>query len=264
MKKLTSIVLLVLALHAVAVAAGVGYLIGTGKLNKTSAEQIRVALFPQPTTQPSTTQPSAEEAVKGDSPLIRLEALLSRQANRSATEQVEFVRQQFDEQLSQLDRRYRDLKALESQVEGGRLELERERMAVMKREATMTARESDALKQEQDKGFASEIALYTSMKPAAVKGLFMGMDDAEAAKYVQALPPRTANKILDQFKTPEEKSRMNAIFAVIRKSEGANMAAAPEAGGAKGGTAGEPAPKSEATGNAEREPVANQGAKAAQ
>lgn len=285
MKKIASIVLLVLALHAVALAAGVGYLLGTGKLNKTSAVQIKEALFPQPSTQPSTTQPSEEAAAKGDSPMIRLEDLLARQANRSATEQVEFVRAQFDEQLSQLDRRYRDLKALEAQVDAGRSDLERERKAVEKREATMTARETDAAKKEQDEGFASEIALYTAMPAAQVKGVFMGMEDAEAAKYVKALPVAAAKKVLREFKSPEEKSRMNAILAMIRKGEiaGSDTAAASGVNGANGasgatgasgagkGAAGEPTAMKTGpvagpiagatdggTGSAEREPAANQ------
>ena len=53
-----------------------------------------------------------------------------------------------------------------------------------------------------------------------VKGVFMSMDEALAAQYLDAMQPRTAAKILKEFKSADEVDRMKRILDKMRHSPG--------------------------------------------
>jgi flagellar motility protein MotE (MotC chaperone) len=242
-KKLGMLVLVLLALHFLAVGGAVGYLVGTGKLTGESAGKIKEALFPpvvaatQPSTQPST-QPAG--GVGAGRPLLKLEELMARQAGRPATEQVEFIRNAFDQQVGQVERRMRELEALERQIETARAQLARDRADLASRTAALDARESAAARLAADEGFQNELQLYLSMPAAQVKKVFMGMEDSAVARFLQAMPPRTASKILKEFKTPEETTRVQLIMERVRRgaSDALGGGAAGSSAGANGGANG--------------------------
>lgn len=228
MKKILTLVILLLAIHFLAVAGSVAYLVGTGKLDKEKARQVAEILFPAPATQPAaSTQPAENEAEKPIRPLLKLEELLAKQAGRPANEQVEFIRNTFDEQNAQLDRRYRELEDFQRQIESARDRLARDRAAHEARERALDARVAEAERLAQDEGFQKELSLYQSMPASQVKRVFAGMEDAQIARFLSAMTPRAASKIIKEFKTPEETARVQAIMERVRQSGG-------DAGGAVG------------------------------
>lgn len=233
-KKLATLVVLLLAVHFVVVAGGVAYLVGAGKLNKEAAGKIREALFPPeaaPATQPST-QPVMSSATTR--PLLKLEELLAKQAGRPATEQVEFIRNAFDEQYAQLERRMRELEDLQRQIEFSRSQIARDRSALDERQKSLDSRETEAARLERDQGFQTELKLYETMPAAQVKKVLMGLDEEQAARYLQAMQPRTAAKILKEFKTQDELSRMQAMLDRIRKAGPSPAGGSAASGGAAG------------------------------
>lgn len=233
MKKILTLLVLLLAVHFLAVLGGVGYLVGTGALNKDKATQISEVLFPPPASQP-TSKPSTAPAVPL-SPQLQLEELMSKRAGRPATEQIEFIRNTFDEEKANWERRMIELEALKSQVEAARSQLARDRAVLDAREKALNTRASEAARLEQDTGFQNELALYNSMPAAQVKKVFSGMDDDLVARYLQAMTPRTASKILREFKTPEEVSRVQAIMQKVRRAqENQDQATGPASSGAGG------------------------------
>jgi hypothetical protein len=234
MKKLLNIVVLIAAMNFVAVAGAVGYLLASGRLSSENTGKISEILFPPPTSQPSTrpaTQPVAEPR-----PLMRLEELLAKKAGRPATEQVEFIRNAFDERMAQLDRRHREVEDLQRTVEAAREQLAIDRAALDIRQKSLDAKQAEAIRQEQDAGFQAELKLYASMPAAQVKSVMMGLDESLAAKYLQAMSPRTAAKILREFKTPDERSRRDMILERIRTAGGEVPAEGAGGGGGGRGT----------------------------
>lgn len=218
MRKMVTIVLLLGTLHFLALMAGAGYLVASGKLNAESAKQIKELLFPPPpvAVEPApTTQPEAPPR-----PLLRLEELLARQAGRPATDQVEFIRSAFDDQMAQLERRMRELEDLQRQVEVARAQLALDRSGLEEQRRAIEEREARRREQEQDEGFQSELQLLSAMPAAQAKRVIMAMEEEVAARYVQAMPARTATRILREFKTAEENARMQAVLERIRAGGG--------------------------------------------
>lgn len=255
MKKILTLAIVLLALHFLAVAGAVAFLVTSGRLDKPRAAQIAELLFPPPSSQPAT-QPTTRVAASTTRPLLRLEELLAKQAGRPAAEQVDFIRNAFDEQYAQLDRRTRELEDLQRQIEAARDQLARDRAGHEARQRTLDSRESERARLERDEGFQAELQLYQQMPTAQVKRVFLGLDDETVARYLQAMQPRTASRILREFKTPEEVARLQTILDRIRKSpstEGAGNPAAPgnTTGTSTPGPGGAPAPTAP---DAERDP----------
>jgi len=218
MKKIIGLILTLAAVHFVAVVAAAGYLLASGRLSRDNTQRITEILFPPPASQPAS-QP-ATQPVATTRPLLKLEELLAKQAGRPATEQVEFIRNAFDEQMGQLERRLREMEDLQRTIEAARDQLARDRVTLAARQKTLDERESEAARIENDAGFQAELQLYTSMPPEQVKRVFLGLDDQIVARYLQAMPPRTASKIIREFESTEEMSRLGLIFDRIRRAGG--------------------------------------------
>jgi len=76
-----------------------------------------------------------------------------------------------------------------------------------------------------DKGFQDMLSLYNAMPGRQVKGVFMTMDETSAARYLDAMEPRTVAKILKEFKSPEEADRIKHILEKMRCAPGSAAAA---------------------------------------
>jgi hypothetical protein len=64
------------------------------------------------------------------------------------------------------------------------------------------------------------------MPARQVKTVFMGLDDQTVMNYLQAMPSRTAGKIIREFKSPEETSRIQRILERMRLAQTAEAAQA--------------------------------------
>ena len=90
----------------------------------------------------------------------------------------------------------------------------------------------DAAKQQQaalasDKGFQDSLLLYNTMAAKQVKNIFMGLDDPTVMNYLRAMQPRTAAKIIKEFKTQEETDRIQRIIERMRQSTPTTAPAVP-------------------------------------
>ena len=216
MKKLINVIILTLALNFLAIAGGVGWLYQGGKLGRDKVMAIKDILFPKPVETAASTQPAAEPTTQ---PIMRLEELLAKAAGRSASEQVEFIQHAFDAQVAQLDRRQVELNALQRQVELAKQQMTRDRAMVEEQKKALEAREQQATRLAGDKGFQDSLALYNSMPAKKVKEVFAGLDDQTVKNYLQAMQPRTASKIINEFKSPEETTRIQKILEKMRSAQ---------------------------------------------
>lgn len=214
MKKLLSILVLTLALNFLAAVGGIAYLFQTGALSRDKVTAIKAVVFP------ATTQAAAEE--KKDTPdattqpTIKLEELLASASGRPAGEQVEFMQRRFDALMAQLDRRQRELAAQEETIAKAKSALSDDRTRLAAQQKRLDDREQVALKQAADKGFQDTMALYDSLQPRQVKDIFQKLDDETAMKYLRAMEPARAGKILKEFKTPPETERVQKLMEMIR------------------------------------------------
>lgn len=224
MKRIFDVLMITLALNFLAAAGGVGWLWKTGKLDKDKVQAIREMVFP--TTAPTTQDVKAELADATTRPMLRLEELLEKQAGRPATEQVAFMQTAFDAQMAQLDRRQRELVDLQRQVDLAQQALTKDRAAFETEKKALAAREEETALLQADKGFQDSLELYKSMQPKQVKEIFMKLDDSAVERYLTAMEPRAAGKIIKEFKTPDEIQRVQTVLERIRQAQSGDASAA--------------------------------------
>lgn len=217
LKQLYNVLILTLAINFLAVAGGVGWLWMGGRLTRENVEKIGQTLFPA-------TQPAQEIAQRDDrdpttQPLLTLDNLLARASGRTAAEQVEFIQQSFDSQMATLDRRFRELQDLQRQVDLAKSQLASDRTKLAAEQKQLLEQEQLQQKLADDKGFQDSLGLYQAMPPRQVKTVFMGLDDPTVVRYLQAMPPRTASKIIKEFKTPDESARIQRVLEKMRTAQ---------------------------------------------
>jgi len=212
-KTLYNVVLLTLAINFLAIAGGMGWLWKDGRLGKEQIARIKEVLYPAPTP--------VEPEDTGDPtthPSIRLEDLLAKASGRTAAEQVEFLQQSFDAQSAQLDRRHRELLDLQRQIDLAKSQLTADRAKLAAGQQKLQDEQQLQQKLATDKGFQDSLNLYQTMPSKQVKGVFMSLDDEIVVRYLQAMPPRTASKIIKEFKTPDETIRIQRVLERMRQS----------------------------------------------
>lgn len=218
MKRLWDVLVLTLAVNFLALAGCIGWLYGSGRLDRARVAKVKEVLFPPPAAPaPPTTQPIVSDPTTR--PTLRLEELLAKQSNLPAGQQVEFIRQTFDAQMAQLERRGRELADLKAQIDLANAKLTTDRTALEAQRKRLSEEEQQARKLASDQGFQDSLALYTSMPPRQVKSIFLTLSDEAVMHYVEAMPPRTASKVLKEFKSPDEIDRIQRILEKMRKGQ---------------------------------------------
>jgi flagellar motility protein MotE (MotC chaperone) len=213
MKKLWNVFVLTLAVNFLAVAVGVGYLYNDGRLDRKRLDAIKAVLYPPPATQPAASQPADEGRPE---PVLKLGELLEQKSGLTVSEQLSFLQQTFDARMAELDRRQRELADLQRQVDMANSTLARDRAALEDEKRQLAEREQLAARLAGDKGFQDSLKLYQSMPAKQAKQAFMTMDDETVKRYLQAMEPRGAAKIVREFKTPDELQRIQRVIDQMR------------------------------------------------
>jgi hypothetical protein len=195
----------------------VGWLYQGQRLDRAKLLAIKEIVFPPPP--PAEETPATQPADATTQPILRLEELLAQQSGRSASDQVEFIQHSFDAQMAQLDRRHRELLALQDQVDAAKQKMAADRAQLELDRQNLTAEQDEAARLATDKGFQDSLALYTAMPAKKVKEVFMALDDDTVTLYLQAMSPRTAAKILKEFKLPDETVRIQRVMEKMRQAQ---------------------------------------------
>jgi flagellar motility protein MotE (MotC chaperone) len=214
-KKLFNVLMLALATNFLLVAGVVGYLWKTQRLDRDKAHAIREILFPPNEAGNATTQPTTQPATR---PSLDLDAVLAAAAGMPAAEQVQLLQRTFDSRLAQLDRRTEELKSLHDLVKIGETRLAADRAAFERELAALHAREQEADRLAKDKGFQDSLELYGTMKPKQVKDVFAGLPDDVVVRYLRAMDPGQAGKIIKEFKAPAEVQRVKGLMEQVRSA----------------------------------------------
>lgn len=213
MKKLLNVFVLTLAVNFLAAVAAVAFLYKDGRLGFEQVRAIKKILYPPPVPVAAATQPA--EAARPE-PVLQLGELLAQKSGLSTAEQLEFIQQTFDARMAEMDRRQRELADLQRQVDMANAALARDRAALDTERKALADREQLAAKLALDKGFQDSLALYQSMPARQVKQVFLSMDDETMSRYLQAMEPRGASKIVREFKSPDEVQRIQSVLERMR------------------------------------------------
>jgi len=215
MKKIIQVLSMVLAINFLAVLGGVGWLVQSGHLDKARAQAVKEVLFPTTATSEPTTEPAV--ASPATQPFVNLDDLLASHAGKSAGEQVEIIQQSFDTQSAQLDRRKRELDALAEQVAREQKRLSDAGASLDQARKQLDEREKQDENRASDKGFQDSLKLYNSMPSAQVKKIFMSLPVDTVVNYLQAMPARSATKIIKEFKTDKETELIHQVMEKMRQ-----------------------------------------------
>ena len=227
MKKLLAVLIGTLAMNFLVLAGGVGWLYKTGKLDREKVMAIKEILFPPPP--PSEEDKPEEDETATTQPVLKLEELLARHSGRTAGEQVEFIQRAFDAQMVQLDRRQRELIALQDQIDAAKAKLAADRALLDEDRKKLTAEQQMAETLANDQGFQDSLELYKAMPPKQVKTIFMTLAEDQVVRYLQAMEPRGASRIIKEFKAPEELERIQRVLETMRLAQQAETAPQPTA-----------------------------------
>jgi flagellar motility protein MotE (MotC chaperone) len=222
MKRLLDVLLLTFAVNFIVLAVAVVWLFQSGRMDPQKATAIRDIVFPA--SQP-TTQPAVESRDAATQPTLKLEELLAKQSGRSASEQVQFIQRTFDSQMALLDRRQRELTDLQRQVDLAKAQMARDRAALRADRAALTEQQTETARLAEDKGFQDTLELYKSMPAKNVKEIFLTLDDATVVRFLKAMEPRQASKILKEFKSPDEVARAQKVLEKMRQPPASSQAA---------------------------------------
>jgi flagellar motility protein MotE (MotC chaperone) len=134
--------------------------------------------------------------------------------------------------MAQIDRRQRELADLQRQVDAATQQIQRDRAALGEDRQRLEAEKQQAARLQNDQGFQETLELYNTMSGKQVKTIFMTLDDKTMMQYLQAMQPRTAARIIKEFKTPEEVDRVHQVMEKMRQSQAAASAPATAPAGA--------------------------------
>jgi hypothetical protein len=218
MKKLLSVFAWTLALNFLAVIAGVAWLYSAHKLDRDKVQQIKDLVF-APATQPAATQPTAEARDATTQPTLRHEEMMAKVSGRSASEQVEFMQSTFNAHMALLDRRFQDLQNQRRTLDQAKSQIDKEREKLTAEQKALAAAREEQAKLLADKGFEDTLNLYNTMPAKQVKSVFMTMTDETMIQYLRVMEPRTATKIMKEFKTPAETERIGKVMEKMRQAQ---------------------------------------------
>jgi flagellar motility protein MotE (MotC chaperone) len=215
-KRMLNILMATLALNFILAAGAAVWVWRTAGVDRPKLIAIKELLFPKPP--PAEEQKPAAPTTE-PSATLKLDELVSRKTGGTAKEQVEFIQRAFDVQMAQLERKQRELSDLQRTIEIDKKSLgEREKALAANRKALEDQRQ-EASRLETDKGFQDSLELYNSMQAKQVKTIFMSLSDDVVVKYLEAMQPRTASRILKEFTKPEETVRVQKLMERMRQAQ---------------------------------------------
>jgi flagellar motility protein MotE (MotC chaperone) len=214
MTKILRLIAYILALNFLALGGALEYLWRSGHLDHERVMQIKEIMFSttQPTTEPvATTQPVAESSAANG-----LDAVLEKAVVGTPAEQVDSLQRSFDARMAQIDVRQRQLADQQHEVDVGRQRLEAEKAALEASRKDLASAQAAAASEASDQGFQDTLTLYETMAAPQVKAVFATLKDDVVVRYLEAMPPKNAAKIIKQFKTPDELNRIQRIMERMR------------------------------------------------
>jgi flagellar motility protein MotE (MotC chaperone) len=254
MKKLVTFLMMILLLNLFAAAGLAGYLVATGRLDKPKAVVIADLLRHQGTPKDLRTQVTdilepAPATAPATGPASRPAGSLADAGPATAEERIDFARQAMEQERLRLDAERQNLRHEHELLERMQAKIDADRKRVDEDKKNFEQSVTQTAAKTNDEAFTRTMALYAELKPKQLKDLFLPMPQDEVAKYLKAMDPERAAKIITEFKSEPEKSYINAVLKRLRET-GTDSASAPLTTPAATDAPASPAPASATASNA--------------
>jgi flagellar motility protein MotE (MotC chaperone) len=224
-KKLMAFVSMVCLLNVLAAAGLVGYLVATGRLDKVKGQAVVDLLRHKGTPENfreelyDILEPAAATAsAPATGPASRPAVAGGETGPATAEERIDYARRAMEQERLQLEAEAQDLRHRQELLTQVQAQVEEK----LKRIDDQKKAFDEAVAKEQGKGstenFQKSLALYDELKPKQVKELFVGMPVEQAAKYLDAMAPDRAAKIIGEFKSPEDRAFLNKVLEQLRSA----------------------------------------------
>lgn len=218
LQKLTSAVVVVLAVNFIGMAIAAALLAQKTGVDREKLVAIREILFPREEDD------TAEEAVDAaeppePTPMEQLLTLLDAQAGKPTEARVDDLQQTFDQRTAQLTRARRELADLQRQLDiaSSRLVEERETFEATREEWEQAATEAE--ERARDAGFADALALYQQLPAKLTKDIFLQLEEEIVLEFLRAMDGQTAARIIREFKSDAETQKARSILERMRQGE---------------------------------------------
>ncbi len=223
LRTLWNLIVVVLALNFVGMALALALVAQRAHLDRAKIAEIRRVLFPP--EEPEAEPDEVEVEPPPPTPMEQLIALLDAQSGKPTEQQVEDVRQAFDQRAAALDRARRELMDRQRLADAAAEKLLEERAAFARERAAWEQEVAAARDRAQDEGFQQALALYQQIPAKQVKDIFLQLEDEVVLGYLREMDTRLAAKILKEFKTATETARARTILEQLRQGDAAAASA---------------------------------------
>ena len=189
----------------------VGYLVAFGKLDRTKAQQI-VKLIRGDLEIPETQEQDQTQQAAASQPAA---------AGASSAEAIAQQRRLARLHRAALDRAQRDLAARRELLDQVLADLITRQEQFEREKDEWVKRQQALLAKARDEGFARELAYIAKLSPKLGKDHLMRTyreDPTTAVRILNALSPSVGQRILDQFRSPEELQVLHDLLARLREA----------------------------------------------
>jgi hypothetical protein len=237
MKKIGTLISLICIVNILILLGFAGYLLGTGRLNRPKAQTI-ADMLRQPATPeglrakvqeimapPTATAASQSRPATGSAPALRMG--LTGLEPATAQERIDYLQKVLEVERLRLESEAQKLHEEQELLvaKQNQLDLERKTLADQRKAYEQTI--AGATTKSDAAGFQKSMELFDQLKPKQVKDLLIAMPADQVARYLAAMEPDRAAKIIAEFKSADEKVLLNEALDKVRGvSSGAGTRAA--------------------------------------
>lgn len=222
MKTLGKVVGIMAVLHVVAALGFVGWLVATDRLDRARIDRVKeifTMTLAEETAEEEALALAEAEAIKVTE---RVAALDEKAAGvGSADERVEDDRTQHELAMRKLERTRADVEALVRNLNLAQRKVQRDQAELAEKQAILDKRLKEIEQRANDEGFQKAIAMYESLPPKQVKGMFLQLiadgDSDQVVAYMESMEPRKAAKVLQEFKDPADLKRATELTERLRQ-----------------------------------------------
>lgn len=200
LKKAYHLLALIAIAHLFALGGGLGYLVATGKLDSVRAAELVEVFRDVDELEEVSVEESPEKPPTANGQSV--ESIAQQQIDEEITWRTS-VRHQ-----AELDQRQKAIQLEMLSLERKRQDFERYRKQIIEQQNARQA-------VDQSRGFKKELELFSQMKPKQSLEFLLAKSPVDAAHLLLEMPGRSAKKIVESAKTPEDRQSLTAILSLM-------------------------------------------------
>jgi hypothetical protein len=225
MKKFGMLISMICIINVLMLLGLGGFLWGTGRLNKPKAQTIADMLrqpgnpeglrtkvyeiMAPPTTQAAQSRPTSGPATTTATSLTGLEPA-------TAQERIDYLQKVLEAERLRLESEAQKLREEQELLVAKQNQLDLERKTLADQKKAYEQMVAGATTKSDAAGFQKSMEIFDQLKPKQVKDLLMTMPADQIARYITAMEPDRAAKVVGEFKNTGEKDALKEALDRVR------------------------------------------------